>query len=242
MTKRIFIIDDDRDHAESIADMLQMRGHEIEVAHSGEEAIVRFRDADFDLVLLDVRLPGMNGLETFVEFRRLRPDARVMMMTGYSVEQLVAQAVERGALGVLRKPFDAAELIAVVENVKPKGLVLLADDDPAVAESLVPVLSGHGYRVRLARTGREAVETVLRGGVDCLLLDLRLPVLSGLEVYLRLKETGCLVPTILITGHADDEAVLHLSPLTQGMLIKPFAAERLLDTIARLGPLPTSAR
>jgi two-component system, NtrC family, response regulator HydG len=234
MSKRIFIIDDDRDHAESLAEVLEMRGHEVALAHSGEEAVELFKDADFDLVLLDVKLPGMNGVETFVEFRRLRPDARVMMMTGYSVEQLVAQAVEQGALGVLHKPFSAAELIALVENVRPKGLVLLADDDPEIAASLAPILARHGYRVELARTGQEAFEAVTRGGVDCLLLDLRLPVLSGVEVYMRLKETRRLVPTILITGHATDEAAQRLSPLTQGMLVKPFEAEVLLDTIARL--------
>jgi two-component system, NtrC family, response regulator HydG len=116
MSKRIFIIDDDRDHAESLAEVLEMRGHEVALAHSGEEAVELFKDADFDLVLLDVKLPGMNGVETFVEFRRLRPDARVMMMTGYSVEQLVAQAVEQGALGVLHKPFSPQALLEFVES------------------------------------------------------------------------------------------------------------------------------
>lgn len=232
MTLRIFVIDDDKEHAESVADILEMRGCEVEMAHSGEAAVARFREVDFDLVLMDVKLPGMNGVETFFEFRRMRPAAQVMMMTGFSVEQLVAQAVENGALGVLHKPFAAAELIAVVDRAKPRGLVLVADDDPEIAASLALILEEQGYRVRHARTGQDAYETVAGGGIDCLLLDLRLPVLSGLEVYMRLKEAGRVVPTILITGFPGDDAAERLSPLTQGLLVKPFEVSTLLGMIA----------
>ena len=65
MSRRIFIVDDDQDHAESLADILELRGYEVEVAFTGEDAIERFREADFDLVFMDVKLPGKNGVETF---------------------------------------------------------------------------------------------------------------------------------------------------------------------------------
>jgi len=100
---RVLVVDDDCDHAESLADVIEMRGHEARVANSGEEALDMFRNDDFDFVLLDVKLPGINGVETFLEMRKIRPTAQVMLMTGYSVEQLVAQAIEGGALGVLHK-------------------------------------------------------------------------------------------------------------------------------------------
>ncbi|MGH7093684.1 MAG: response regulator, partial [Stellaceae bacterium] len=62
MKQRVLIVDDDVDHAESLADVLEMRGHPVELAHSGEEAIECFKAAEFDLVLLDVKLPGINGV------------------------------------------------------------------------------------------------------------------------------------------------------------------------------------
>jgi len=232
MSVRVFIIDDDRDHAESIADVLELRGYEVEVATSGEEGAQRFRDAAFDLILMDVKLPGMNGVETFAEFRKIRPDARVVMMTGYSVEQLVAQAVDDGALGVLYKPFAVDRLLDVLERVKPRGLVLVADDDPDFATSIEPVLRHHGYNVRIARTGAEALAAAT-GGVNCLVLDLNMPVLSGVEVYLKLKEARRAIPTILVTGQADDErdALSRLEPVTEGLLIKPFDPADLLRAI-----------
>jgi two-component system, NtrC family, response regulator HydG len=241
MAKRILIVDDDRDHAESLADILEMRGHRVELAYSGEEAVERFLSADFDLTLMDVQLPGMNGVETFFEFKRLRADARVMMMTGFSLEQLVAQAVDNGALGVLHKPFGAADLLAAVENVKPRGIVLVADDDPLFTSSIIPVLSAHGYRVETAGTGEEALRKLSTGTVDCLLLDVRMPVLSGLEVYLRLKEAGRLVPTILVTGHAADDDTRRLCLMTQGLLVKPFDPAILLEAVADLQPMAATA-
>jgi two-component system response regulator HydG len=208
-----------------------MRGHHVELAYTGEEAIVRFREADFDVVFMDVKLPGMNGVQTFLEFKRVRAEARVVMMTGYSVEQLVAQAVDNGALGVLRKPFNAADLLMAVDNVRPRGIVLIVDDDPLFTSSIIPVLAARGYRVETAGTGEEALHKLTNVAIDCLLLDVRLPVLSGLEVYLRLKEAGRLVPTILITGHAGDDETNQLCPMTQGLLIKPFDPAVLLGAM-----------
>jgi len=173
MPKHVLVVDDDRDHAESVAEILEMRGHRVELAYTGEEAIARFCEADFDMVLMDVKLPGMNGVQTFFEFRRVRADARVLMMTGYSVEQLVAQAVDNGALGILRKPFNAADLLTAVDNVKPRGIVLIADDDPLFTESIMPVLASHGYHVETAGTGEEALQKLSSGEIDCLLLDVR---------------------------------------------------------------------
>jgi two-component system, NtrC family, response regulator HydG len=233
MIGRVFIIDDDLDHAESIGDLLEQRGYEVEVAVSGEEGARRFREAEFDLVLMDMKLPGMNGVETFAEFKKIRPDAQVLMMTGYSVEQLLAQAVQNGALGVLRKPFAIADLLDVLDNIKPRGLVLVADDDPDFAASLEPVLRRHGYSVKVARTGQEALDQVATSGVNCLILDLKMPVLSGMEVYLRLKETGRAIPTILVTAFAQDEGdvISSLRPVTEGLLIKPFDPAELLNAI-----------
>ncbi|MDB5410176.1 MAG: response regulator receiver protein [Rhodospirillales bacterium] len=240
MSARILIVDDDRDHAESIADLLELRGHHAEVAGSGEAAAARFRETDFDLVFMDVKLPGMNGVETFFEFRRIRPRAQVMMMTGYSVAQLVAQAVENGALGVLHKPFAIDDLLATLEQVKPRGMVLVADDDPDFAASIVPLLAARGYSVEVARTGEEALLKAAAPGLDCLILDLRMPTLSGLEVYLRIKEAGRLIPTIFVTGFNDesDAELVRVKQLREGFLTKPFDPAVLLlavEAAARRG-------
>ncbi|HZT52644.1 MAG TPA: response regulator, partial [Stellaceae bacterium] len=224
-------------HAESIADVLSMRGFETELAFSGEAGLARFREADFDIVFMDVKLPGMNGVETFFEFRKIRPDVKVMMMTGFSLEQLIAQAVENGALGVLRKPFEIKDLLGVLEQVKPRGMVLVADDDPDFVASLEPILLQHGYRVKIAGSGSEALKRVTTDDIDCLVLDLKMPVLSGLEVYLKLKESGRVVPTIFVTGFPGERnvALARLDgPVDTDVLMKPFDPAALLAAIDAL--------
>jgi two-component system response regulator HydG len=229
---RVLIVDDDRDHAESLADVVEMRGHMTQLAFSGEEAIGYFRAVDFDFVLLDVRLPGINGVDTFLELKKIRPAAQVMMMTGYSVEQLVAQAINGGALGVLHKPFAATQILELLNKVKQRGRVLVADDDQDFVDSIVPILVGAGYLVEVAATGAEALEKMMREHVDCLLLDLRLPILSGAELYSRLVEAGRTVPTVLVTGgreDADEDA--RLRSQTGGLLFKPIDPVALLAAI-----------
>ena len=135
---------------------------------------------------MDVRLPGRNGVESFLEIRRRKPGARVYMMTGFSVEQLLEDAIAGGARGVLHKPLDLQRLLNLLKEIKPEG-ILIADDDVEFVASVSEVLAENGYRVGVARDGREAVKRVLDNGFDVLILDLRLPGLDGMEVYMELK-------------------------------------------------------
>ena len=114
---RVLIVDDDRDHAESVADILELRGHAIAIADSGEAGVAKFREGGFDAVLMDVKMPGMNGVEAFFAIRELKPDAQIVMMTGFSVEALVDKAMAHGAIGALRKPLPIAQLLQTLDTL-----------------------------------------------------------------------------------------------------------------------------
>ncbi len=225
MKPRILIVDDDRDHAESVADILVGHNYEIEIALTGEKALERFRTVDFDVTLMDVRLPGMNGVQTFFEFRKVRPDAQVILMSGFSVEKLISEALNGGALGILHKPFDSGELIKALKAVKPRGLILVADDDQQCAG---------GYRVEVACTGEEAKEKLLIGSCDCLILDLQLPLLSALQVYLGLGGQLPSVPTILLVPEFAAETDFAESVVANRVLVKPFDPAVLLEAVTVL--------
>ncbi len=230
----IFIVDDNQDFAESLADLLMLDGHHVELAFDGETAIEKFRGQNYDITFMDVKLPGMNGVESFFEIRKINPQAKVVLMTGYSVEQLVGQAVENGALGVLSKPIGMPQILEQLEKVKPNGIILLTDDDQDFIDSLKDVLADHNYRVIVAHTGQEAIDRILANNIDVLILDLKLPILSGLEVYLTLKEQNRVIPTIIVTGYPVEEAenIDQLNSMSiSGCFIKPFDPQDLLDTI-----------
>ncbi|HBO42889.1 MAG TPA: hypothetical protein DD670_02925 [Planctomycetaceae bacterium] len=233
---RILIVDDDRDFAEGLADVLLPRGFEVELAFSGEEALTKFIHGDFDVTFMDVRLPGKNGVESFLEIRARKPHARVIMMTGYSVEQLLEQAVAGGAWAVLHKPLGPERVLQLLRDIIPAG-ILIADDDPDTVQGIREVLESKGYRVYAARDGQEAIDRAREDGIDVLLLDLHMPILGGLEVYLELRRLGLAIPTIIVTAYAREEAAAldTLRSLSvEGVLRKPFNPRDLVELIESL--------
>jgi two-component system response regulator HydG len=182
-------------------------------------------------------MPGKNGVESFLEIKKLKPLAKVYMMTGYSVEQLLQQAIAGGAMGVFSKPVNLYQVLDSISGLGASGIVLVAEDDPDFGPTLAQLINRNGYRCELVRNGRDAISRVVAGGVDVLVLDLRMPLINGIEVYNSLKKQGRSVPTIIITGNASEhskELALFDDVVVTGILNKPFDP---LDLLARLEKL-----
>ena len=230
----ILIVDDDADAADSLAELFEMEDHTVTVAYSGEEAIEAYKTIDFDVAFMDIMMPGKNGVESFFEIRKLKPDAQVYMMTGYSVEQLVKQAIDHGAMGVLGKPVDPHKVLSMLDDVKPDGIVLIAEDDPDFGPQLEEIIATSGFQCKLVKSGDEAIKTVNEENVDVMILDLNLPVIDGIEVYTKLQDKNRTVPTIIITGHAAEHAESLASMrdmAVTGILNKPFDPSILLSKL-----------
>ena len=103
---RILVVDDDADNANSLGELFEMEGHRPLVVYDGEGAIAAYLKEDFDIAFMDVMMPGKNGVDSFLEIRQQRPDAKVYFMTGYSADDLLKKAMEGGALGFFGKPMD----------------------------------------------------------------------------------------------------------------------------------------
>lgn len=114
----ILVVDDNCDFAETLADILKIKGHETDFAFSGEEAVSLFEKKEFDLAFIDVKLPGQNGVEFFLDINKKASGCGFVLMTGYSVQKLLNFAIENGAVGILQKPFDAEEALEIIKRVK----------------------------------------------------------------------------------------------------------------------------
>ncbi len=219
---RILVVDDDMDFAEVMADALTLNGHRVEIALSGEEAIRKFSVGRYDITFMDVKLPGMNGVESFMEIRRLKPDARVVMMTAFGVPSLLDAAISNGAWGVFRKPMDIEKMLGMLRRIAPVGVVLFPDHDPNLVNTVKRALQANGYKVYVAQDGREALRKARSDGVDALILDLRMPLLSRLELFMELEDPDMLIaaPEVqkagCIAGAPDSPA--------PGFSTKPFHA------------------
>ncbi len=115
---RVFIVDDDRDLVELMAMVIEDRGHDVMTAFNGMQAVDTAREQDFDLAFIDVRMPRLNGVESFLQILSFKPDARVVIMTGYSVEDLLEKARAHGALAVLQKPLRMPGVLRLIEEVE----------------------------------------------------------------------------------------------------------------------------
>ncbi len=236
-TTQILIVDDDRDFANSIADILTEEGYETSIAYSGPEALEKIKHQKIDMVFLDVRMTDMDGIETVKELRKLKSDIRVAMMTGYSDQHLFREAMNNGAVSVLHKPINIEKLIATIRNARLDNLVLLVDDDPDFTDSLSAALEEKGHRVVVANTGEEALSYSLNDDIKLLILDFRLPGISGLEVYNNLKKQGMDLPTIVITAYEfeEKEQIDTLKSMSVSNIFrKPFHPEDLIQAIEAL--------
>ena len=110
-------MDDEPTVRTSLRDLLSLRGYRVDEASSGEEALARFEDAHYDLLLLDVRMPGMDGPEVMRHLRRDHPDLPVVILTAHASVDSAVAAVKLNAADYLLKPFKIEDLIATVGRV-----------------------------------------------------------------------------------------------------------------------------
>jgi CheY-like chemotaxis protein len=102
----ILLVDDNPDITGVLADILQIKGYAVHAANSGAEALLLMREHPVDLLLTDIRMPGMNGLELSRAARKNYPDLFIIIMTAYAADELIQQALAEGVKTVLTKPLD----------------------------------------------------------------------------------------------------------------------------------------
>jgi len=234
---KVLIVDDNHDLADGLEMVLEDDGYKVTLGYNGADAIKASDEEVFDVVFLDVKLPDINGIEVFQNIQKKSPKTRVIMMTGYRIEQLLAEVIDNGDVEIIRKPFEINKVLQILEQIKEESIVLIADDDPDFAEGLSDFLTDHGMKTIIARDGQEAINSVLSNPVEVLVLDLRMPIMCGLEVYLELKQRGRAVKTIIVTGHANEESETIdalKSTLVTGCLFKPFNPDDLLCAIEQI--------
>ncbi len=120
-SRSVLIVDDERNMRKTLAQILSEEGYEVFTADTGERAVRMCGQRGFDVVLMDVRMPGIDGVEAFRRIRRSRADARVVMMSAYSLEALERAALAEGATAFLRKPLDVESVVRLIGNVERDG-------------------------------------------------------------------------------------------------------------------------
>ena len=113
----ILVVDDNISLGKSMALVLKRNGYDVTIAIDGLEAIDRVRERHFDVTFMDIKLPIMDGVEAYRRIKQIRPDPVVIMMTAYSVENLIDEALKEGAYSVLYKPLDMDKVLRMLGEI-----------------------------------------------------------------------------------------------------------------------------
>lgn len=229
----ILVVDDLRSIRLTLGGILEDKGHNVVSAENGYQAIEAVRETHFAVIFMDIKMPGINGVQTYREIKRIDPKAAVIMMTAYSVEDLVREALEEGAYAIVYKPFDIDRIIAIIDELlHEKILILVVDDQFSDRETLKGILEDKGYQVATAADGTKTIEMVKSRHYGIIFLDVRLPGMNGVETFEQVKKIDPQATVIMMTGYTEEDLVKRA--ITQGAytcIYKPFDVERVMALV-----------
>lgn len=140
---RVLVVDNERGARMALEVPLRLSGYEVVSAAGGREAIELGQQSKFDVVLTDIFMPGVRGIEVVREFRRFSPDTRIIAMTAQGSLEIALEAIEEGAFDFIAKPFDADEVLALVSRATRRDAPSLPDPPRDEQDFSVSGLIGH---------------------------------------------------------------------------------------------------
>jgi two-component system, NtrC family, sensor kinase len=136
MAGQILIVDDERDIRQLLREMLTLEGHAVTEAANGSEALARLRDASFDVVVTDVRMPNLSGVELLRRVREASPSTEVIVATAYAELDTAIECIRAGAFDLLRKPFNLQELFSCVTRALERRRLNISTDLVRLSQAL----------------------------------------------------------------------------------------------------------
>jgi len=227
---KVLLVDDEKEFVESLSERLELRNLEAEIAYDGEQALAAIKGGKHDVMVLDLRMPGIDGIEVLRRVKKTNPDVQVVILTGHGTDKEEAEAKKLGAFAYLKKPVDIDHLIGTLHKEKLK--VLLVDDEKEFVESLSERLELRNLEAEIAYDGEQALAAVKEGKPDFMVLDLRMPGIDGIEVLRRVKKTNPDVQVVILTGHGTDKEEKMAKKLGAfAYLQKPVDVDQLVGTL-----------
>jgi CheY-like chemotaxis protein len=233
----ILVVDDDVDTCRNLSDILTDLGYHVDTAHDGLSALDLVREKAYDIALLDLKMPGMDGVELYRRIKELQAGTVAMVVTAYASGATAEQALAAGAWQVLPKPVDFPRLLRLVNEALNQPLIMVVDDDPDLCTNLWDLLRERGYRVCLAHDEDQAAQSLRDRDFKVVLIDMKLPSGDGGSVFRLVREANPQARTVVITGFRSEMDQVVQQVVSEGadaVCYKPFDMPRLLATLTQL--------
>ncbi|PTQ96984.1 signal transduction histidine kinase [Mucilaginibacter yixingensis] len=236
----VVIVEDDKNFAEILKDYARDHGYKAVVVHEGTHAFDTIRENQPDAVILDIMLPGKDGWQILKELKNAEETVNIPVHLMSAGEAAAHRVRKEGAISFMKKPIDTASLDKLFsEMVKQSGVafkqILLVEDHKAQSEALKEMMEKQGITVDQAFDGESAFRMLHDNEYQCVILDLNLPDISGLDLLDKIKglERFESLPVIVNTAmELDKSSVNRLMQYANAMVVKTSkSSDRLIDEV-----------
>ncbi len=238
---RVLVVDDDLNLLDLLNDTLNVIGYETVPAHGGIEALERLKQGRYDVMVTDIKMPDLDGIQLLKKVRRQYPDMPVLFITGYASPQMIGEAAPDG---LLTKPFRIAHIEELIEETLARAKknrhhstrkVLVVDQDASTRVSLAEALNMSHYVPFAASDQREALHEMENGHFDVVIADTRSGDHDPLELSRRIKESYPETSVILMGSEREPIPSAALKGESyDSYLQKPFKLGAVIDLLNRI--------
>lgn len=239
---KILVVDDDTLLLNLLVDTLRSIGYDTIGVPGGAEALETLSQQKFDMMITDIKMPGMDGLSLLKRVKRHFPTMPVLFITGVASPEIVGYS---SADGILAKPFRISHMEELIQRTlqSSSGIsrhrirkVMVVDDDDLFLEMLTDALRINGFTPLGVAGGRQALEELQKGDVDAVITDIRMPGMSGLDLLDTLKQERPDLPVVLVTAFLSDSPLDKTDPAKRAdaVLEKPFQVDRIVEVLNEL--------
>ncbi len=235
--RRILVVDDNEDYCDGIIDFLEMEGFDAKGVHDGFKALETIEDEKFDMVLMDVRMPGMDGVETFHKLKKISPDTPTILMTAFALESRIKEALRNGVFGAFQKPVNNERLICSIKKSFAGGaVIMIAGDDKELCSHILGRFAEEGYRGIIVRNQESAVLGASEKKFDIIILNGNHKDINCVETYQKIRDFRPDVNIIIIADDKKDtENIIAQTSENDVCAIfeKPLDIDILIETIQK---------
>ena len=235
--QKILVVDDDRRMVRTICDILRVKGYDPHPAYGGEEAVALVGGERFDCVMMDIKMPGINGVEALKMIKGAAPDLPVVLMSAYASEKQVEEAGRYGVFALLTKPINVQMVLSFLAALRKEKSILIVDDDPTFCRTLKEILQARGYQVDTESDPDLTIGHLEEKYQLLVVLDVELARPDGADVFGEIRGKYPTKPVVLVAGCQGET----LADLEKGMrigaytcLCKPLEIEKLVGIIEEI--------
>ena len=234
----ISVIDDDESVRRTTTLLIESFGLRAAAFESAEGFLKSGQLHDTSCLIVDVQMPGMNGLQLQSHLAAEGCGIPIIFITAYDDRESRRRAMRAGAVAFLSKPFGDEQLLQTIRSALrgefgvAKNLISIIDDDESVRRTTIRLIESFGFRAAAFESAERFLSSLHLNDASCLIVDVRMPGMNGLQLQSQLAAAGCRIPIIFITSYDDKESRRRaMQAGAVAFLGKPFTDEQLLQWI-----------